>query len=496
MANTNTYKRQWIMNSDNEYVAPYTLMSQVISDKNGTSLDVYLDNILNNREDSENIYYLSHNKKPNETFEQTLQRLLAISGQKTIILDQNITITSSIIINSNTSLIGINKDITITQDPQNVSGNACITQSQDIKYGISLSNVYLANFKITSNSTQRFAIYFGGSYDEIIDCKNCVIENVECNSVRGCTFYANNITLKNLKMQMGYTTGKSYGFICSGSNFNIYDCEVLKHENVEFNINNSSIVNLSIADGVRNIAFNGDSNTYNNIVSKNNNTNIKITGKNIYYQGISDTNDLSNKDIKCDFILDIQNSTMTLSACGNIDRYLVKLLHINSNNILNMSKKNNEEITAYGMVKDYWTTSEINNLKPFFFNSDGLSFTHLGNGKYLLNGSVSGDTIVPIQNEIPYLGSSPRASCPPYLSIIETGSETPTIKLVYTTDPNPNTDDYKEYQGTSLNKGGFYPDSFPKFALKVNGNFNNTIIQIGAIPTYLDNLKHHQIDIK
>ena len=46
------------------------------------------------------------------------------------------------------TLIGINKDITITQNTPNTSGNACITQSQDIGYGVSLSNVYLANFKI------------------------------------------------------------------------------------------------------------------------------------------------------------------------------------------------------------------------------------------------------------------------------------------------------------------------------------------------------------
>ena len=103
--------------------------------------------------------------------------------------------------------MGINKDITITQDPQNVSGKACITQSQDIGYGVSLSNVYLANFKIISNSAQRFAIYFRSSYGEIIDCKNCVIENVECNSVRGCAFYANNITLKNLIIRNSELSG-------------------------------------------------------------------------------------------------------------------------------------------------------------------------------------------------------------------------------------------------------------------------------------------------
>ena len=50
-----TIKRQWILNANNEKVAPYTLISQVIHDTSGDTLDIYLDNFLNKINNKVNI---------------------------------------------------------------------------------------------------------------------------------------------------------------------------------------------------------------------------------------------------------------------------------------------------------------------------------------------------------------------------------------------------------------------------------------------------------
>ena len=283
-----TIKRQWILNANNEKVAPYTLISQIIHDASGDTLDIYLDNFLNkinNKINIENTYILSQSMQDGENEADTLKRLLNISSSKVILLDKSVMVSSPLTISSDTYVIGCHKDITIAR--QGGRDFHIIEITDDI------SNIYLSNFSIIAPMS-RYAISIG-NLEKIVNCENCIIDNIKCIGGLGCSFYANNLILNNLTIIDGSRmVSAKYGLECKGTNFNIKNCTVNSHNQVTMEINNSNIDNLTISNSCRDILFSGDNNTYNNIVSKNNNHYVKIVGENIFYQGKNLNNKFNN----------------------------------------------------------------------------------------------------------------------------------------------------------------------------------------------------------
>ena len=476
-----TIKRQWILNANNEKVAPYTLMSQVIHDASGDTLDIYLDKINNPTED---VYILSQSMRAGEDEETTLKRLLNISSFKTIILDKNVSISSALTIPSGTHIIGSRKDITLLFNP--VSSPNIIEITDDI------SNVYLSNFSIKASVT-NYTISIG-NLEKIVNCENCIIENIKCINGAGCRFYANNLILNNLTITDGNRMALTkYGLECKGTNFNIKNCTVNNHNQVIMEINNSNIDNLTISNYCRDILFSGDNNTYNNIVSTNNSHYVKIVGNNIFYQGKNLNNYFNNfseipgqKDKVGDFVLDTHNSTMILTAIKGYDNstnftYGVKFLSKNSDNILILNGNYGDN------TLDYWTSSDLQTSIPLLLDTSGCgdnrSISFLGDGKILINGTFE-EEIFPFKNLV-YVSNDKDTIYPVYLSIINKGldssfNEEEDIYLYFSSGgPNPDYS-WKISPNEKVSSRYIVPYSSSR-GLFLSGTFDNTIISLQSI---------------
>lgn len=483
-----TIKRQWILNAKNEKVAPYTLMSQVIHDASGDTLDIYLDNFLNkinNKINIENTYILSQSMQTGENEEDTLKRLLNISSSKVILLDKSVEISSSLIIPSDTYLIGCHKDITITK-----------TGGRDyhiIEIIDDISNVYLSNFSIRA-SMSKYAISIG-NLEKTVNCENCIIDNIKCIDGLGCSFYANNLILNNLTITDGSRMiSAKYGLECNGTNFNIKNCTINNHNQVTMEINNSNIDNLTISNYCRDILFSGNNNTYNNIVSINNNHYVKIAGNNIFYQGKNLNNAFNNfseipeqNDNVGDFVLDIHNSTMILTAIKDINNsttsfiYGVKFLSKNSDNILILNGNYGDN------ALDYWASSDLQTAIPLLLDTNGCgndrSISFLGDGKLLING-IFEEEIFPFKNLV-YVSNDKDTIYPVYLSIINKGSgssfnEEEDIYLYFSSGgPNPDYS-WKISPNEKVSSKYIVPYSSSR-GLFLSGTFDNTIISLQSI---------------
>ena len=475
-----TVKRQWILNAKNEKVAPYTLMSQVIHDVSGDTLDIYLDKI-NNPE--ENIYILSQSMMAGEDEEKTLKRLLNISSFKIIVLDKDVSISSSLSIFSDTHIIGKSKDITLSFN--DIHGVNTLQITDDI------SNIYLSNFSIKA-TRGNYAISIGGSRTTI-NCENCILDNIKCINGIGCKFYANNLILNNLTITGGeQTISTKYGLECKGTNFNIKNCTVDKHNQVKMEINNSEVSNLTISNYCNDILFSGNNNTYNNIVSINNNHYVKIIGNNIFYQGKNLNNVFNNfstaseqnSDVG-DFVLGVRNSTMILTAIKDTNNttssfvYGVKFLSKNFDNVLILNGNYNENML------DYWSSSDLQAAIPLLLDTsmcpEDASISVLGDGKLLINGTFDGE-LFPFKNLI---YSNKGIIHPIYLSIIDKGlnslfNEEEDIYLYFTSGgPNPEYS-WKISPGEKVSSRYITPYAYGK-GLVLLGTFDNTIISLQSI---------------
>lgn len=476
-----TIKRQWILNANNEKVAPYTLMSQVIHDASGDTLDIYLDKINNPTED---VYILSQSMMAGEDEEKTLKRLLNISSFKIIVLDKNVSISSALTIPSDTHIIGSHKDITLSFNP--ASSPNIIEITDDI------SNVYLSNFSIKASVT-NYTISIG-NLEKIVNCENCIIENIKCINGVGCRFYANNLTLNNLTITDGTRMALTkYGLDCKGTNFNIKNCTVNDHNQVIMEINNSNIDNLTISNYCRDILFSGDNNTYNNIVSTNNSHYVKIVGNNIFYQGKNLNNKFNNfseipeqKDKVGDFVLDTHNSTMILTAIkdSNISTnfiYGVKFLSKNLDNVLILNGNYDDNML------DYWASSDLQTSIPLVLDTslcgESRSISLLGDGKLLINGTFE-EELFPFENLV-YVSGVKGTIYPIYLSIIYKGAnsvfnEEEGIYLYFTSGgPNPE-HSWKISPDEKVSSSYISPYSRGK-GLFLSGTFDNTIISLQSI---------------
>lgn len=480
-----TIKRQWILNAKNEKVAPYTLMSQVVHDASGDTLDIYLDNFLN-KINIENTYVLSQSMQVGENEEDTLNRLLKIISSKVILLDKSVEISYSLTIPSNTCIIGCHKDITITRTG---GRNFNIIEIRD-----DISNVYLSNFSIRAQ-TSNCAISIGNS-EKIINCENCIIDNVKCIDGLGCSFYADNLILNDLTIIDGsriYST--QYGLECKGANFNIKNCTVNNHNQVIMEINNSNIDNLTVSNYCRDILFSGDNNTYNNIISTNNSHYVKIVGNNIFYQGKNLNNTLNNfstipekNDNVGDFVLDIHNSTMILTTIKDLYNsssftYGVKFLSKNLDNILILNGNYSDDIL------DYWANSDLQTSIPLLLDTstctDDKSISFLGDGKLLINGDFGEDGELFTFKNLVYESGSTSTIHPIYLSIINKGSgssfnEEEDIYLYFASGgPHPEYSK-KIFPNEKVSSMNIVPYSYVK-GLFLSGIFDNTIISLQSI---------------
>ena len=476
-----TVKRQWILNAKNEKVAPYTLMSQVIHDASGDTLDIYLDKINNPTED---VYILSQSMMAGEDEEKTLKRLLNISSFKTIILDKNVFISSALTIPSDTHIIGSRKDITLSFNP--ASSPNIIEITDDI------SNVYLSNFSIKASVT-NYTISIG-NLEKIVNCENCIIENIKCINGAGCRFYANNLILNNLTITDGNRMALTkYGLECKGTNFNIKNCTVNDHNQVIMEINNSNIDNLTISNYCRDILFSGDNNTYNNIVSTNNSHYVKIVGNNIFYQGKNLNNQYNTfseipgqKDKFGDFVLDTHNSTMILTAIQDYDNstnftYGVKFLSKNLDNVLILNGNYDDNML------DYWASSDLQTSIPLLLDTgncgEDRSISVLGDGKLLINGTFEKE-LFPFENLV-YISGVKGTIYPIYLSIINEGSNSIFNKeediYLYFSSGGPNPEySWKIFPDEKVSSRYIIPYSRTR-GLFLSGTFDNTIISLQSI---------------
>lgn len=479
-----TIKRQWILNANNEKVAPYTLMSQVIHDASGDTLDIYLDNFLN-KINIENTYILSQSMQDGENEEDTLKRLLNISSSKVILLDKSIMISSPLTISSDTYVIGCHKDITIAR--QGGLDFHIIEITDDI------SNIYLSNFSIMAPMS-RYAISIG-NLEKTVNCENCIIDNVKCIGGLGCSFYANNLILNNLTIINGSRmVSAKYGLDCKGTNFNIKNCTVNNHNQVTMEINNSNIDNLTISNSCRDILFSGDNNTYNNIVSTNNSHYVKIVGNNIFYQGKNLNNVFNNfseipeqNDRVGDFVLDTHNSTMILTAIKDRNNsttsftYGVKFLSKNLDNILILNGNYNDNML------DYWASSDLQTSIPLLLDTslcgENRSISLLGDGKLLINGTFE-EELFPFENLV-YISGVKGTIYPIYLSIIYKGThsvfnEEEDIYLYFSSGgPHPEYS-WKIFPDEKVSSSYITPYSSAG-RLFLSGTFDNTIISLQSI---------------
>ena len=129
-------------------------------------------------------------------------------------------VSSSLTKSSDTYVIGCHKDITIAR--QGGLDFHIIEIIDDI------SNVYLSNFSIIA-SMSKYAISIG-YLEKIVNCENCIIDNIKCIGGLGCRFYTNNLILNNLTITEGSRIASTkYGLECKWTNFNIKNCAVNKH---------------------------------------------------------------------------------------------------------------------------------------------------------------------------------------------------------------------------------------------------------------------------
>ena len=480
-----TVKRQWILNAKNEKVAPYTLMSQVIHDASGDTLDIYLDKI-NNPE--ENIYILSQSMMAGEDEEKTLKRLLNISSFKIIVLDKDISISSPLSIFSDTHIIGKSKDITLSFNDIHSVNTLQITDD--------ISNIYLSNFSIKA-TRGNYAISIGGSRTTI-NCENCILDNIKCINGIGCKFYANNLILNNLTITGGeQTISTKYGLECKGTNFNIKNCTVDKHNQVKMEINNSEVSNLTISNYCNDILFSGNNNTYNNIVSINNNHYVKIIGNNIFYQGKNLNNVFNNFSATSeeiynvgDFVLDVQNSTMMLTVIRDINKqnsfiYGVKLLSNNTSNILIINGNYNDDDNKDNILADYVASSDKDNGLPIQLEIEDARITYLGNGRYIIDGTFENETFPLTADSSIFVPNMGRYFVYPiYLSIVsqeESDKDNSNIYIGYhgngayhlTIRPEQKYTDYidlRNYNGEKY--------------IYLSGSFNHTIISLQSFISF------------
>lgn len=488
-----TIKRQWVLNANNEKVAPYTLISQVIHDASGDTLDIYLDNFLNkinNKINIENTYILSQSMLDGEKEGKALQRLLNISSSKVILLDKSVEISSPLTIPSDTCLIGCHKDIMITTTGGSSFNIIEITDN--------ISNVYLSNFSIKAPTSNKYTISIG-QLEKIVNCENCIIENIKCINGIGCRFYVNNLILNNLTITDGSRiVSTQYGLECKGTNFNIKNCTVNNHNQVKMEISNSDINNLTISNDCRDILFSGDNNTYNNIISTKNSHYVKIVGNNIFYQGKNLKNTFNNifaepeqNNNVGDFVLDIHNSTMILTTIKDIDNsttsfaYGVKFLSKNLDNVLILNGN-----YSYNAL-DYWASSDLQTSIPLLLDTsdctEGKSISFLGDGKLLINGTFGFEgegEVFPFKNLV-YVPGTEGTIYPPYLSIVNKESnpsfnEEEGIYLYFASGgPHP---EYSEkiFPNEKVSSMNIVPYSYVR-GLFLYGTFNNTIISLQSV---------------
>lgn len=476
-----TIKNQWLMNSNNEKIAPYTMLNQVLDGKTGTSLDILLDNFKNSdgQINFQNTYFLSQEMQDKESEASALKRLLALNGFKVIIIDRNVTLGygDSLTILSNTFLIGIHKDIVI-QNP--ASNNSIFTFPLEDTI---LSNVYIANLILKS-----YNISFGTS-DNKINCQNCKFENISIQSRSSSKCCINNLTLNFISLSQNY-------FTLEGENLNLQNIQFASVLGVDLTLNNSVVNNIIISEASNYIKIAGDNNIFQNIIFKNNTVAPKLFGQNNYIQGQCLKQKAKGSKNTSEFYL----STGSLNNI--ITLQLIPSLEDSHNYGIDSGGETNNQFYIFSpegtynngetLFKDMWVFSDYQTTMPLRMDLDELSenstgtIQELGAGQYFLNGTFN-DEFLSISSFVSRPGDGTETWLYPislknmlplraneiYVSVSASGVEENSFKIL----PN------EKISAISLTQ-------YPNIGLYLNGEFDNEIFSLQQIFSTKNNKVH------
>lgn len=476
-----TIKNQWLINSNNEKIAPYTMLNQVLDNKTGSSLDILLDNLKNSNGqiNFQNTYFLSQEMKNKESEASALKRLLALNGFKVIIVDRNVTLDgNSLTILSNTFLIGAHKNITI----QNPKSNSIFIFSLE---NAILSNVYIANLILKGN------ISFGSDNNKI-NCQNCKIENISITNYEQYAtnnlMFANNLILNSISFTQSYFTLK-------GENLNLQNIQFISATGVDLTFNNSLINNIIISETSSYVSIKGNNNIFQNIIFKNNIIVPTISGSNNNIQGQCLEQKAKGK-----------NTPEFYLSTGSLNNIIIMQLIPSSadphpygidtkgeiNNQFYISSPEGAYYNGDNLFKDMWVFSDYQTAMPLRVDLEELSenstgtIQELGAGQYFLNGTFN-DEFLPLSSFVtrPADGTEvwlypislknmlPLRANEIYISVSASGVEGDSFNIL----PN------EKVSAISLTQ-------YPNIGLYLNGEFDNEIFSLQQIFSTKNNKVH------
>ena len=476
-----TIKNQWLINSNNEKIAPYTMLNQVLDSKTGKSLDILLDNLKNSNGqiNFQNTYFLSQEMENKESEASALKRLLALNGFKVIIIDRNVTLDGkSLTILSNTFLIGAHKNITI-QNPMSDKPIFIFSLNDAV-----LSNVYIANLFLRGN------ISFGSNNNKI-NCQNCKFENILVQNdfmSKSSYCYANNLILNSVSFTQSYFTLK-------GENLNLQNIQFISATGVELNFNNSLINNIIISEISSYISITGNNNIFQNIIFKNNPIAPKISGSNNNIQGQCLEQKAKEKNIP-EFYLSTGSLnniiTMQLTPSSEDPRPYGIDTKGEINNQFYISSPEGTYYNGDNLFKDMWVFSDYQTAMPLRVNLEELSenstgtIQELGAGQYFLNGTFNDEFLsfssfvsrpadgtevwlypISLKNMLPLRANEI------YISVSASGVEGNSFNIL----PN------EKVSAISLTQ-------YPNIGLYLNGEFDNEIFSLQQIFSTKNNKVH------
>ena len=397
-------KRQWLINSNNEKIAPYTTTSQVLEDGTGKGLDIILNEIkgqTGSRLNFENTYFLSQEVQNNETEETALRRLLGQTSFKVIVLDSSIEISSPLEISSNTYLIGAHKGVAIYTRETISTLLTFLTTTIDNQE--TLSNIYVSNLSLrnsTSNSSSTI-IKIGGKGSGFIQCNNCTFENLVFNENENY-LRVSGLMMNNIKSQDTF-------WLIHGDNNHFTNSTLFGGKGFELSGDNNILINCifkNISSDDSYIYFEGNNNIYDNISCIENITDEKIemSGSNNIFKGkfINNT-DINGKDNNenYDFYLsEGGNNIVTLQCIPGGNKYAIKEDESSFNNQFYVTTPDETYNNGYNIFKDKWVASDYENAVPLILDTANYSFDEetqkireLGNGQYLINGDFEEITL-------------------------------------------------------------------------------------------------------
>lgn len=477
-----TIKNQWLINSNNEKIAPYTMLNQVLDSKTGKSLDILLDNLKNSNGqiNFQNTYFLSQEMENKESEASALKRLLALNGFKVIIIDRNVTLDGkSLTILSNTFLIGAHKNITIQN---NTTNNAIFVFSLEDS---TLSNVYIANLVLKS-----YSISFGSNNNKI-NCQNCKFENILVQSKSGSNCYANNLILNSIS----FLAPNGY-FTLAGENLNLQNIQFTSVAGVSLTLDNSLVDNIIISEASSFAQIMGDNNTFQNLIFKNNTFTPTLSGQNNSIQGKCLGQKANGKATTSEFALrsNSLNNIITMQLIPSPEDPHSYGIDAKGeiNNQFYISSPEGAYYNGDNLFKDMWVFSDYQTAMPLRVNLEELSENSTGTiqelsaGQYFLNGTFNDEFLslssfvsrpadgtevwlypISLKNMLPLRANEI------YISVSASGVEGDSFNIL----PN------EKVSAISLTQ-------YPNIGLYLNGEFDNEIFSLQQIFSTKNNKVH------